>query len=150
MTTLIRRSARPLLYRDRFGDWLFDWPDLFATVVPPRALAAEAMIDVEEFMDGDRLVIRAELPGIDPAKDVELTIDESVLHIRADRHQETGVEDRQGYRSELRYGAFTRSLPLPAGASEDDVEALYEAGILEIRVPVEDKKAATQIPIRGA
>jgi HSP20 family protein len=56
----------------------------------------------------------------------------------------------KGYRSELRYGAFTRSLQLPAGASDNDIDASYTAGILEIRVPVQDKKAATKIPVRGA
>ena len=43
------------------------------------------------------------------------------------------VED--DYDSEFRYGAFTRVLPLPPGASETDVTATYADGILEVRVP---------------
>jgi HSP20 family protein len=100
-------------------------------------------------MDGDTLVIRAELPGIDPDKDVEITIDDGMLHIHAERRQEEKVEEKDLYRSELRYGAFTRTLPLPAGAGEKDVDATYTAGILEIRVPVEQEKVeATKIPVR--
>jgi HSP20 family protein len=147
---LIRRTARPLGYRDPFGDWLFDWPDLFASLDALRAMPAETPIGVEEFMDDDTLVIRAELPGIDPTKDVELTLQDGVLHIRAERRQETKTEGKQGYRSELRYGAFTRSLPLPAGVEDKDIDASYTAGILEIRVPVTNKQAATKIPIRVA
>jgi HSP20 family protein len=113
-------------------------------------MPAELTIGVEESMEGDTLVIRAELPGIDPAKDLELTIDDGVLHIHAERREETRPEGKQGYRSELRYGAFTRSLLLPAGAGDKDIDASYAAGILEIRVPVQDKRAATKIPVRGA
>jgi HSP20 family protein len=143
---LTRRIGRPLLFRDPFGEWL-DWPDLFASLGAFRTMPTELTIGVEEFMEGDTLVIRAELPGIDPAKDLELTIDDGVLYIRAERRQETKVEDKQGYRSELRYGAFTRSLPLPTGVLSEDVTASYTAGILEVRVPVKDKKAVTKIPI---
>jgi HSP20 family protein len=146
---LIRRTARPLGVRDPFGEWL-DWPDLFASLGAFRGMPAELTIGIEEFMDGDTLVIRADLPGIDPAKDLELTVDDGVLHIHAERREQTGAEGKQGYRSELRYGAFTRSLPLPAGASDKDIDASYTAGILEIRVPVQDKKAVTKIPVRGA
>jgi HSP20 family protein len=53
------------------------------------------------------------------------------------------------FRSEIRHGAFTRRLPLPAGVGEKDVEATYKAGVLEVRVPVDIKQAAaTKIPIR--
>src|SRR6266540_2332248 len=119
---LIRRTARPLGVRDPFGEWL-DWPELFASLGAFRGMPAELMIGIEEFMEGDTLVIRAELPGIDPAKDLELTID---------------------------YGVFTRSLPLPAGADGKDIDASYTAGIVEIRVLVQGKKAATKILVRGA
>jgi HSP20 family protein len=74
-----------------------------------------------------------------------------MLHIHAERRQEQKVEDKDLYRSEIRFGAFTRSLPLPAGAGGKDVAASYKAGMLEIRVPVNLKKAsATKIPVRTA
>jgi HSP20 family protein len=138
---LIRHGPQALSQRDPFGGWLFDWPEFFRGFEPGR-------LHVEEFIDDGTLVIRVELPGIDPDKDLELTVSEGALHIRAARRQEKTVEDKQQYRSELRYGAFSRVLPLPVGTSEQDITATYTAGILEVRVPYDQKKAGvTRIPV---
>jgi len=145
---LLRRQPGRVEHHDPFAP-LFDWPDLFGSFPSFRTLLVEDQLRVEELMDGETLVIRAELPGINPDKDVELTVDDGMLHIHAERRQEKKVEDKDLYRSEIRYGAFTRTLPLPAGAGEKGVDATYTAGILEIRVPVDLKKAATtKIAIR--
>jgi HSP20 family protein len=103
---------------------------------------------VEEFRDGDTLVVRTEMPGIDPDNDVEITAADRMLHRRAERRSETKTEDKRGYRSEFRYGSFSRSVRLPAGAGEDDVKASYNDGILEVRIPVDDSSnGAKKIPI---
>lgn len=91
---------------------------------------------VEEYRDGDTMVIRADLPGIDPERDVELTVADDVLHLRAERRERTEHKDKGGYRSEFRYGSFSRSLPLPAGCRDEDISASYRDGVLEVRVPV--------------
>jgi HSP20 family protein len=144
---LIRHGPQALSQRDPFGGWLFDWPEFFRGFEPFRPLLA-GQLQVEEFIEDGTLVIRAELPGIDPDKDLELTVSEGVLHLRAERRQEKTVEDKREYRSELRYGTFSRVMPLPVGASEQDITATYTAGILEIRVPFDQKKAeATRIPV---
>jgi HSP20 family protein len=102
----------------------------------------EELIRVDEYRDGDTQVIKADLPGIDPDKDVELTVSDGVLRINAQRRVEEKTED-QGYtRHELRYGSFTRSLPMPEGASESDITASYKDGMLEIRVPVAEPQSA--------
>jgi len=108
-------------------DWLEWWPD------PPMS----SQLKVEEFRDGDTLVVRAEMPGIDPDKDVEVTVTDHVLRIKAERREESKTEDKDGFRSEFRYGSFYRSIPLPAAASDEDVTASYTDGILEVRVPVD-------------
>ena len=144
---LIRHGPQALSQRDPFGGWLFDWPEFFRGFEPFWPLLAD-QLHVEEFIDDGTLVIRVELPGIDPDKDLELTVSQGALHIRAARRQEKTVEDKQGYRSELRYGAFSRVLPLPVGTSEQDITATYTAGILEIRVPFDQNKAeVTRIPV---
>ncbi len=104
---------------------------------------------VEEFTDDKTLVVRAELPDIDPDKDIELSVADGVLHIRAERHEKSEHKEKNGYRSEFRYGSFVRTLPLPLGVEEDDVTASYKDGVLEVRVPVpeETKSAATKVPI---
>ncbi len=109
------------------------------------------LMRVEEYCDGDTCVIRAELPGIDPAKDVDITVADGALHIAA--HREERSEDKQddSYRSEFRYGKFERHVQLPQGASGGDVKASYKDGILEVRVPVPTSvPAGVKVPIEQA
>ena len=115
--------------------WPARWMDLFEE---------EGLIRVEEVIEDHTLVIRAELPGVDPEKDVELTVDKGLLTLRAERREEKEEKDRRRQRSEFRYGSFTRSVQLPAGAGEDDVKATFTNGILEVRVPVDREKAETK------
>jgi HSP20 family protein len=132
------------LTRLEWPAWLARWLDEGST-----ALAGlEPDMKVEEFTDGDTRVVRAELPAIDPEKDVEITVDDGRLRIRAERRQEEKTEEKGRYRTEFRYGSFTRVVPLPAGASQDDVKATYRDGILEVRVPVSREAAAKRtIPV---
>jgi HSP20 family protein len=94
------------------------------------------MIKVEEFTENGTFVVRAELPGIDPDKDVEVTVDDGVLHITAKRSEEEEKTERDFHRRELRYGSFTRVLSLPEGVDEASVVASYKDGILEVRLPM--------------
>lgn len=122
----------------RFLDWPAPWNELFE----------ESEMKVEEFTDDGKLVVRAEMPGIDPDKDVEITMSDHTLHLRAERRSEEKTEDKQGYRSEFRYGSFARSIRLPIGATEADVEASYTDGILEVRIPIDTEQSeAKKIPV---
>lgn len=107
-------------------------------------------IRVEELVDGDRLVVRAELPGIDPEKDVDVRIEGGDLVISAQRQERKEEKERGGYRTEFRYGSFSRTVPLPEGASEQDIEATCTDGVLEVRVPVpkKDEAAPKKIEVR--
>ena len=90
----------------------FELPDLFRRLVD--ADWESGWLRVEEYRDGDDLVVRAELPGIDPDKDVEVTLAEGVLHIQAHREEKSERKENHGYRSEFRYGSFARNVALPA------------------------------------
>ncbi|HSP52559.1 MAG TPA: Hsp20/alpha crystallin family protein, partial [Cryobacterium sp.] len=94
------------------------------------------VLRVEEFRDGGNLVVKAEMPGIDPEKDVDVSVSDGVLHIEAQRREKTELKDKDGYRTEFRYGSFTRDIALPRGVKEEDVTASYRDGVLEVRVPV--------------
>jgi HSP20 family protein len=119
-------------------------PDWFSRV-------AANGIRVSEVDDHGTHVVRAELPGIDPDKDVDITVDRGLLVIRAHRREEQRSEVDGQVCSEFSYGSFTRSLPLPAGATEDDVKATYRDGILEIRFPIDTEAAALhKVPITRA
>jgi HSP20 family protein len=136
MALLLHRTSRPETLRPEsmWPTWLtprplMDWPAM-------SLFGEEPEMKVEEFTEGDRIVVRAELPGIDPEHDVDITVADHLLTIRAERKREERVEDKDGYRSEFTYGSFVRTMPLPTGATEDDITATYRDGILEVRVPV--------------
>jgi len=127
--------------------------DEWARVFPFRAMPfphwhdVDDVIRVEEFRDDGTLVVRADLPGIDPDKDVELTVSDGMLRIHAERREEDKKEDKGYLRQELRYGSLSRTLPLPEGVTESDITATYKAGMLEIRVPEPKQAEAKKIPI---
>jgi HSP20 family molecular chaperone IbpA len=137
MAGLVRRE-RPM-----FAE-LFDWLE-GEVPLAFRPFGGGHMMRVEDYVDAGHYVIRAELPGIDPDKDVTVTVESGVLTVKAERREET----KEARRSEFRYGAFTRSVSLPAGADESDVTATYGNGILEIRIGIkpERKPEARKIPI---
>jgi HSP20 family protein len=122
--------------------WMVDWADTM------RDLLEQTELKVEEYEDDGYLVVRAEMPGIDPDKDVEVTVTDRTLHLRAERRSEKTTEDKKRYRSEFHYGSFSRSVRLPAGATEGDIRATYTDGVLEVRIPIDDAEASTQkVPI---
>ncbi|CAN7377761.1 Hsp20/alpha crystallin family protein [Arthrobacter sp. LjRoot14] len=96
-------------------------------------------IRVEQFLDGNTLVVRAEVPGLDPEKDVDVSVADGMLHIKAEREEKTEHKSKAGYRSEFRYGSFARSVSLPPGAREEDVTASYKDGVLEVRAPAPEQ-----------
>lgn len=105
-------------------------------------LAVTPTIKVEQFQDGSTLVVRAEVPGIDPDRDVDVSVSDGMLHIRAEREEKSEHKSKAGYRSEFRYGSFSRSIALPAGAREEDITATYKDGVLEVRAPAPEPAAA--------
>jgi HSP20 family molecular chaperone IbpA len=131
----------PAWLRERPFWWSSVWDDLAET----------SSIRVEEYEEDDVYVIRAEAPGIDPDEDIDLTVKDSVLRLDIRRHHGKKESKRKHHRTEFSYGSFSRLVTLPRMASEKDVSAEYENGILEIRVPLNGKDAdAHHVPIRHA
>jgi HSP20 family protein len=131
-------------FPDLFGRRLFEWFD--NPIASFRDM--ERMIKVEEVVDGKDLVVRAEMPGIDPDKDTEVHVRNHVLEIRAERSESAETKEKETHRSEFRYGSFYRAVALPPDATEHDVHATYKDGILEVRVPLDQKQAeATKIEV---
>jgi HSP20 family protein len=130
-----------IVHRERM---LPDWP---GSMLPERwrrwfdlDLEQEGWLRLEEYRDGDTLVLRTEVPGIDPDKDVEITVRDGALELRAHREVREEQKSKQGYRSEFRYGELSRTVRLPEGVTGEDVKATYGDGILEVRVPVPPEK----------
>jgi len=133
MSTLpIRRRPRSLFpeLSELFGG--------FPGLTELRPVVDTRVMRLEDEMKDGRYVVRAEMPGVDPAKDIDITVRDGQLIIKAER---TEKKDFDG-RSEFCYGSFVRTVSLPAGADEDSVEAAYDNGILTVSTPVSDPKPA--------
>jgi HSP20 family protein len=143
-----------LIRRERERDWpqaydrdLLEWP--FQAMNAWSRLFEDDRLNVEEYEENGSLVVRAELPGIDPDRDVDISVAEGNLLIRAERRHEEKVEQRNYRRTEIRYGSFSRVLPLPTTAKEEDIQATYKDGILEVRAPIEQTPATpSKIEVR--
>ena len=86
----------------------------------------ESWLRVEEYREGDQLVVKAEVPGINPENDVDITIDRDQLQIVVRREEKSEHKSKAGYRSEFRYGTFSRTVTLPAGVQQDGCPGLIQ------------------------
>ena len=103
-----------------------------------RPVLDSHILRLEDEMKEGHYEVRAEIPGVDPAKDVEITVREGQLTIKAERSERTETNGR----SEFSYGSFIRSVSLPPGADDDAITASYDKGILTVSVPISEAKPA--------
>ena len=118
-----------------------DLADLFTgfpSVGGLRSLSGERLLKLEVELQEGRYVVRAEIPGIDPANDVDITVRDGRLTIKAER---TEKKESDG-RSEFSYGSFVRSVTLPPGADDNDIKASYDKGSLSVSVAVHETAPA--------
>ena len=133
MTTLpVTRQPHSLL--PELTDLFAGFPS-FAGI---RPMFDTRLMRLEDEMTDGRYEVRAEMPGIDPAKDVDITIRDGQLTIKAERSEKKDFDGR----SEFSYGSFIRTVSLPAGADEDDIKATYDKGILRVSVGVSEPASA--------
>jgi HSP20 family protein len=121
---------------ERFG---FDLPDRWRRWLDFDG-ETPGWLRVEEVHEDGTLVIRAEIPGIDPDKDVDVSVADGMLRISAKREERSEDKKKDSYHSEFRYGEFSRSLALPPGVDREEVKANYKDGILEVTVPWPEEK----------
>ena len=133
MSTLsVRRHPRSLF--PEFSELFAGFPQLAGL----RPVLDTRVMRLEDEMKDGRYVVRAEMPGVDPAKDVDITVRDGQLTIKAERSEKKDFDGR----SEFSYGSFVRTVSLPAGADEDNIEATYDQGILTVSVAVSEPKPA--------
>ncbi|MGI9254563.1 MAG: Hsp20/alpha crystallin family protein, partial [Thermomicrobiales bacterium] len=113
-------------------------PGRFPALRQGMAIAAWPRVDVFE-RDG-HVVVKAELPGVEQ-KDIDLSIEDGDLVLRAEQHAEKEVREDHFYRMERQSGAIYRRLPLPEGISAEKVNATLKDGILEITAPKPAERA---------
>ena len=132
-------SKLPVQHRPRsFFPELSEIFEGFPSWASVRPVFGNHVIRVEDEMKDGNYEVRAEIPGVDPVKDVDITVRDGVLTIKAER---TEKKESNG-RSEFSYGSFMRSVTLPAGADQDAIKASYDKGILTVSVPVTEAQTA--------
>ncbi len=124
--------------RSWLPDWSDFWSDLWTGFPSLAAMRSSHLIRLEDEVQDGHYLLHAELPGIDAAKDVDITVRDGRLTIKAERSEKKETKGR----SEFCYGSFTRSVTLPQGASEEDIEATYDKGILTVDVALPERGAA--------
>jgi HSP20 family molecular chaperone IbpA len=142
MSTLsVRRQPRSLF--PEFAELFAGFPSMAGL----RPVFDTRVMRLEDEMDEGRYVVRAEMPGVDPAKDVDITVRDGQLTIKAERSEKKEFNGR----SEFSYGSFARTVSLPAGADEDDIKATYDQGILTVSVAIsEPKPAERRVQVQSA
>ena len=105
----------------------------------------EPALDLYE--EKDQMVVKAELPGM-TKDDIQISVSDNVLTIKGEKKQEEEDTGKDYYRSKRTYGAFFRTVPLPAEINADKVQATFKNGVLEIRLPKSEAAKKKEIKVR--
>lgn len=126
---------------ERFFDRVFemDFPEL--------RLTGEWAPTLDLAETKDALVVKAEVPGIEP-KEIQLTLQDQVLMIKGEKKQEKEEKDEHYYRTERTYGTFARTVRLPVPVDGSKVTATFKHGVLMVTLPKAPAARGTTIPIK--
>jgi HSP20 family protein len=116
-----------------------DAPVAAASFVPP--------VDIYE--DGEKLVLKLEIPGIDQ-KDLDVRVEDDTLTVRGERKFEAEEKEKNFHRIERAYGSFFRAFTLPGTVSTEHIEAKYNAGVLRLEMKKKPEAQPKQIKINVA
>jgi HSP20 family protein len=108
---------------------------------PRRWTPAMDLVETE-----DHLVLRGDLPGL-TEDDIEIEIKDNVLTVSGERKAESEEKNEGYYRVERAFGSFSRSLTLPQGIDADKVDANFDKGVLEVRIPKPAEAKPTRVEI---
>lgn len=116
----------------------------------PTEPGAPVRLTTDMRREGDKLVVAVEMPGVDPEKDVDVSVEGDALTIKGEKAEEREVREEDRYLRERSYGRFERTLMLPDGVDPDAVTASYDKGVLTVEVPIPEVKNETRsIPVKS-
>ena len=122
---------------------------MFSDPVTARGTRTAWSPAIDVYREGGDVVVQAELPGIDPEKQLELTVEGNLLRIEGQRSEERESQRDDVILHERLSGSFERVVTLPEGTDVDALQASYVDGVLTVRVPHPAGEAAgpRQIPV---
>src|ERR671919_2328532 len=109
------------------------------------SMAWAPVLDISERKDA--YLVTVELPGVE-ADDLQITLEDGLLTIQGERQFTQESSEQQFHRIERRYGAFRRSITLPAQVQAEQIEATFDNGVLQIVVPKAEEAKPKRIQVR--
>jgi HSP20 family protein len=97
----------------------------------------------------EAVIVKAQVPGV-PKDKLQLTITEDALSLKGEMQEEEKKEDKDYYRREFHYGAFTRTIPLPVPVQAEKATAALKDGLLEVTLPKGKEAKVKQVPITAS
>ena len=131
---------RPELFTQEFDR-------LFSSLFDNSGRQVQRWVPAMDLVEADdHFVLKADLPGLGE-DDVAIEVQDNVLTITGSREAEHERKEKGWYRLERSYGSFSRSLTIPDGVDADKVEASFDRGVLEVRIPKPEERKPRRISI---
>lgn len=127
-------------------DRLFD--RLFEARADELPALAEWAPDMDVSETKDAIVVKAEIPGLEPA-DIQVSLQESTLIVKGEKKREKEEKDERYHRVERSYGSFVRAVKLPVAIEGAGVSAVFKNGLLTVTLPKTAAAKATPIPVKA-
>jgi len=142
-------TYKPVRELDRMRTEVDRLWDVFFEGRPARTLEdlGEWMPSVDVSETKNEIVVKAELPGMDP-KEIDISLSNGSLLIRGEKKQEKEEKDENYHLVERSYGSFTRSVHLPEGVNRDKISASYKNGVLKVVLPKSEEAKKKEIKIK--
>ena len=102
---------------------------------------------VDVYETKESIVLKADLPEVSK-DDVDISVQGNTLTIHGERKREKEVKEKDFYRMERSYGAFSRSFTLPGSVDADKIEADFSAGVLQLTLPKREESKPKQIKVK--
>jgi HSP20 family protein len=146
ISSLVPRRGELSSFRrevDRLFDRFFEgWPFRLSPQEAPWAPS----VDVSE--TGKDVIVKAELPGMDP-KEIDVSVRGDMVTLHGERRQEKEEKGENFHRVERSYGSFSRSIQLPVEVDSGKVNATYKDGVLKITMPKSKEAATKKIEVKA-
>ena len=122
---------------------------LFNTLFEPGEGSAQRWAPAMDLVEAeDHFVLRADLPGV-AEDDVAIEVQDNTLTVSGERKSEHEQREKGWYRVERQFGRFSRSLTLPDGIDPDAIDAAFDKGVLEVRIPKPEQRKPRRVEIKA-
>ncbi len=130
-----------------FDDFLgHRWPVLGERWWPSQAVGL-SIPAVDLYEEKDEIVAKTELPGV-AKEDIQVNITDHMLTIKGEKKREEETKEKNFYRSERSYGAFSRSIELPSEIHAEKARASFKNGVLELHLPKTEEAKKKEVKVK--